>query len=456
MFLSSSSLTKHCWCLRHFSANIKFSSSSSKPRLLNHQDKDCEDFLPWLERKAGVQVSSKVYIGKSAHGRSLFAAEDIRAGECILQVPYNVQVSPDCLLPKVRTLLENEVGNVAKLAVVLLVEQNIGLESEWAPYTSRLPQPGDIHSTIFWSERELEMIRQSSLYQETMKQNAQIERDFSTIKLVLDRFYGIFEGVTLRDFKHAHALVGSRAWGSSKGASLIPLADFLNHQADSEAFVLNDEDMQVSEVIADHDYAAHEEVFISYGKFSNSTLLLEYGFALPYNKHEEVQISIPHHDLLPKMKFEILQGHLFPVTNDANVFKTSGNSFTIKEVKSVEGKGKGLPQSLRAFARVLSCTSHQELEDLTKEAAETDGRLARRPLKDISREIQAHEILLSRFSQLIGEYNASIESLEKICSVPTCENFATRRKMALNLLNGELRVLESASAWLKNYCATLH
>jgi hypothetical protein len=43
------------------------------------------------------------------------------------------------------------------------------------------------------------------------------------------------------------------------------------------------------------------------------------------------------------------------------------------------------------------------------EAAQNDGRLARRPLKNSSREIQAHEILLSRISQLIEEYNVSMK-----------------------------------------------
>lgn len=43
------------------------------------------------------------------------------------------------------------------------------------------------------------------------------------------------------------------------------------------------------------------------------------------------------------------------------------------------------------------------------EAAENDGRVARRPLKDKSRDIQAHQFLLSKITGLIDEYNASIK-----------------------------------------------
>lgn len=154
------------------------------------------------------------------------------------------------------------------------------------------------------------------------------------------------------------------------------------------------------------------------------------------------------------MKLDILRRHHLPTTRYANDFKFSGDSFIIKEVRFARGKGKGLPQSLRAFARVLCCNSSQDLIDLAMEAAQNDGRLARCPLKNSSREIQAHEILLSRISQLIEEYNVSMKSLEPVAA-SVCERFALRRQMALDLLTGELRVLESAYTWLKNYCATL-
>ncbi|ESR54296.1 hypothetical protein CICLE_v10023738mg, partial [Citrus x clementina] len=71
----------------------------------------------------------------------------------------------------------------------------------------------------------------------------------------------------------------------------IPFADFLNHDGLSEAVVLHDEDKQLSEVIADRDYAPKEEVWITYGKFPNSTLLLDFGFSLPYNIYDEVSFE---------------------------------------------------------------------------------------------------------------------------------------------------------------------
>lgn len=141
----------------------------------------------------------------------------------MLKVPFNVQISPDHLFPEVKSFLSDEVGNVAKLAIVLLIEQKKGQVSEWGPYISRLPLPQEMQSTIFWSEDELEMIQKSSVYEETLNQKALIEKEYLASKQVLDHFPEHFGDITLMDFMHAYALVASRAWGSMKGVSMVSL-----------------------------------------------------------------------------------------------------------------------------------------------------------------------------------------------------------------------------------------
>lgn len=155
------------------------------------------------------------------------------------------------------------------------------------------------------------------------------------------------------------------------------------------------------------------------------------------------------------MKMDLLRRHFTPAIEDVNGFSSCGNSFIIKEVKSTSRNGRGIPQSLRAFARVLCSTSPQELSDLAKEAAQTDGRLARHPLKNMTTELQAHEFLLSRISRSIEGYSAAIKPLGAPSYPRMHDKVAQRRQLAQDLLNGELRVLQSAAAWLKNYCKTL-
>ncbi|XP_050122424.1 uncharacterized protein LOC126599678 isoform X6 [Malus sylvestris] len=414
------------WRLRRQHLSLSYTPSIKLNfHSLSQPKVESDDFLPWLERKAGAEISSALSIGKSAYGTSLFASKSITAGDCVLKVPYRVQLAPDDLVPELKDLLSDGVGDAAKLATVVLFEQRMGNDSRWAPYIRWLPRPEEMHCTA------------------------------------LKNFPEMSKSITYKDFMHAYALVDfavtSRAWGSMKGYSLIPFADFLNHDGTSESLVLSDNDKHFSEVIADRNYAPGEQVLIRYGKFSNATLLLDYGFTLSSNIHDqvEIQVNIPHHDVLREMKWELLKRHHRPISNDVNGFDSSMDSFTIKEVRSGSGKGKGIPQSLRAFARVLCCASPQELSDLAKEAAEHDGRLARRPLINSSREIEAHQMLLSKLTQLADDCDASIKSLGPISSPVTCERLSIRRQMAQDLLNGELRILKSASAWLRNYCDTL-
>lgn len=123
-------------------------------------------------------------------------------------------------------------------------------------------------------------------------------------------------------------------------------------------------------------------------------------------------------------------------------------------MRSAKGKGTGIPQSLRAAARVLSCISLEELNDMEEEATQNDGRLGRRPLKNIIREIQAHQLLLSCITKLIDQYKASVK-LMKPTSCPASKRDGIRRLMACELLAGELRILKSAASWLGNYTTNL-
>ncbi|KAL6556556.1 hypothetical protein OROGR_005844 [Orobanche gracilis] len=388
--------------------------------MLSHIDKDCNAFLSWLENKAGAEIFSALAIGKSSYGRTLYAADYIQTGDCILKVPYPVQLAPDNLPPEIYHLLGDEIGNVSKVALLILLEKKLGKNSEWAPYISSLPQPDDLHSTIFWSDEELEMIRPSALYEETIRQKAQIEKDFMAVKLALHHFPHQFRDVTLQEFSYAYGFVTSRAWESSSGVSMIPFADFLNHNGTSEAYVLNDETKRHSEVVADSDFVPSDEVVIKYRNFSNSTLLLDFDFTLCTNSYDQVQIEfdVPQNDGLYKRKLEILRSHHTRSVEDVNEFSTSGNSFTIRKVK--------------------------------RESEQNDGRLARYRLKDKNREIAAHQYLLCEIYRLIEEHGKHTGLL--VSDHPS----VVRRRLARDLLTGELCVLESAAEWLENYCSALY
>ncbi|KAG5386127.1 hypothetical protein IGI04_037597 [Brassica rapa subsp. trilocularis] len=486
---------------KRFSFNAQSLTESQAQAAL---DKDCIDFLPWLEQIAGAKITNTLSTGKSLYGRALFASKVIHAGDCILKVPFNAQITPDELPTDIKVSLTDKVGNIGKLAALVMIEINASQNSRWFPYISRLPQLSDMHSTIFWDENEFSMIRCSAVYKETVKQKARIEKEFSLVSQAFKKHLPkAIERPALENFMYAYTLgekitlhlilfgalsvsgftqplyvlplshwlldmdnlllwtVGSRAWETSRGISLIPFADFMNHDGLSASIVLTDEDNQLSEVTADRDYSPGDEVLIRYGEFSNATLMLDFGFTLPYNTHDEVQIQmdIPNDDPLCNMKLGLLQTHYTRSVKDINIFHSSYDTFTIKEVKSATGKG--IPQSLRAFARLLSCTSPQgaqiktKLNDLSKEAELNDGRLARLPFKDRSRELEAHKIILAHINSLIVDHSVCIKELGASNFRFESQRLTVRRQMARELIFGELRVLRSAAEWLIHYCTNL-
>ncbi|WZZ15801.1 hypothetical protein YC2023_108890 [Brassica napus] len=154
--------------------------------------------------------------------------------------------------------------------------------------------------------------------------------------------------------------VGSRAWETSRGISLIPFADFMNHDGLSASIVLTDEDNQLSEVL------------IRYGEFSNATLMLDFGFTLPYNTHDE------------------------------------GSEISYRERNSSVS-----PSILHVFSLVPLL----KLNDLSKEAEQNDGRLARLPFKDRSRELEAHKIILAHINSLIVDHSVCIKVLQNFDSI---------------------------------------
>ncbi|KAJ0657712.1 putative [Ribulose-bisphosphate carboxylase]-lysine N-methyltransferase [Helianthus annuus] len=292
----SSAIQRPLWATSRcrIRTRCNFSNSSYPHQVLQYIDEEFGDFLPWLRQKSGAEISSGLSIGKSIYGRSLFACKPIQAGDCILKVPYSVQLAPDNLHPSINSLLGEDVGNVAKLALVILLHQRLGEASEWAPYISCLPRVEDMHSTVLWSDEELKMLKISSLYHETLKHKAQLEKDFSSIK---------------------H----------------IPFADFFNHDANSETDVLSDDFKQVSEVIADENYAPGDEVLIRYGKFSNARLLLDFGFIIPRNKYDQVKVEVnaPQNDHLHALKLDLLHRHTTPSLKDVNDLSSQENGFMV-------------------------------------------------------------------------------------------------------------------------------
>ncbi|EFJ31086.1 hypothetical protein SELMODRAFT_408995 [Selaginella moellendorffii] len=387
----------------------------------NFDDKELE-LVSWLKIRGEHDACSLLKTGPDKRG--LFAVRDIKAGECILRVSRDTMMTADRLPLEFQQLLSSGVSEWAQLALLLLFEKRAGEASIWAPYISCLPRWGTIHSTAFWRKEELTMIQESSLSYETMSRRAAIREEFNEMQSV-------------------------------------PFADFMNHDWSSNAMLTYDTDNGSTEVeevkvysdclyialfcaqlFADKNYAAGEQVTISFGPLCNASLALDFGFTVPYNPWDKVQLwlGISRRDSLRKEKLQYLHSHEMLTLTNPDGSDSGGMSFTLREVCDSAGNGRELPGPLFTMARVVCATSSEALLSCDKK-------------QDELKETDALALILTCVETRIQQHFEAILALQNCRSQAPAESTTLLCvEMAEAILGGELRVLRSVSAWLKRQC----
>ncbi|CAI7861909.1 unnamed protein product [Closterium sp. NIES-53] len=206
----------------------------------------------------------------------------------------------------------------------------------WQPYISSLPSFKAVDSTVWWGELERSMLL-PSLYNDTCDRTALIQSEFATIQTTLTdhpHLRSFLPNLTYDQFCHAYLLVCSRAWGIEAlgNLALVPYADMINHNPHTHTLLCYDEEQQAVEIIADRDYEPGEQVLVSYGNLSSGVLALDFGFTVPDNPHDSVELcvlttssSTPHDAQLNEAKRRLLvEAQLLPCDS------ASGACFVLK------------------------------------------------------------------------------------------------------------------------------
>ncbi|CAI7931192.1 unnamed protein product, partial [Closterium sp. NIES-54] len=236
----------------------------------------------------------------------------------------------------------------------------------WQPYISSLPSFKAVDSTVWWGELERSMLL-PSLYNDTCDRTALIQSEFATIQTTLTdhpHLRSFLPNLTYDQFCHAYLLVCSRAWGIEAlgNLALVPYADMINHNPHTHTLLCYDEEQQAVEIIADRDYEPGEQVLVSYGNLSSGVLALDFGFTVPDNPHDSVELcvlttssSTPHDAQLNEAKRRLLvEAQLLPCDS------ASGACFVLKRIDTPASDGRGLPFALRAMARILTAASDEQ------------------------------------------------------------------------------------------------
>lgn len=293
-------------------------------------------------------------------GRGICAKRNLSEHDLIIQLPHQSMISYVTLENDVSFVelfntdeLERAKSSVnfqALLALYLLHEILKGDESQWSVYLKSLPKLFTM--PYFCKKHELYHMPES-LLEKIVEQNETIQRNFQELTIILRKP----EKFTIEEFKWAYFVCNSRSV-YMKGSSLLPLVDkvyfkelvsdapnmalaplldLLNHS--DKALSRNQLTLSESFIAKNHDKIKRnevelcyqlftlkpikkfEQIFINYGNFNNTKLLLEYGFILSQNQVDFLEFSlndvnsyIKNHRqlktlLIPKHKYKFIRDH---------------------------------------------------------------------------------------------------------------------------------------------------
>ncbi|KAL4196849.1 hypothetical protein AMTRI_Chr04g248310 [Amborella trichopoda] len=304
--LLGSSPVKPFW-LRGFAA---VSASMSKRLVPNPPD-----LVSWVVREGGFVHKGLRIADGEASGLCLMASSDIEAGSDLISLPKHIPLSfPssgsgqkwDASLFRIAQKVPEELWAM-RLGLKLLHERaKVG--SFWWPYISNLPETFNI--PIFFSGEGIKDLQYAPLIHQVNKR-CRFLLDFEKqVKSILkdvgpeEHPFGGQE-VNASSLGWAMSAVSSRAFRlhgeeltdgvHEDMPMLLPLIDMCNHSFHPNARIIqekgsNEHDFLIK-VVAETQMEQDAPVLLNYGCLSNDLFLLDYGFVLPKNPYDFVELK---------------------------------------------------------------------------------------------------------------------------------------------------------------------
>lgn len=169
------------------------------------------------------------------------------------------------------------------------------------PYFDLLPTPEEIHSPITYNEQEMDLLEGTNLHKGT-------QWKLKVLRAQYDLFIeDTGSDITFDDYLWGHLIVSSRAFPlkivdptvDSSAVMLLPLVDLMNHEPMSKVTWGFDGHNFTVDVCKPITSADRVQVCNNYGPKGNEELLLAYGFVLPGNPFDCLQLSLNEASLRP-------------------------------------------------------------------------------------------------------------------------------------------------------------
>lgn len=300
-------------------------SSSSVHVIQSASDDSAQRLVDWVLKENGTVNGVKIHRFNGADGASgygLQAKEPVAQGTALITIPPSCQLSynQSTIDPRLLNLIDKVPKELwgAKLALQLLSHRLHGKDDHFSPYLESLPVgfPG---VPLFFSPDAVKSLSYPPVTSQIARRCRWI-LDFAETSIAPlkntpdDPFHGLVVDANLLGW--ALAAVTSRAFrigGMDRPATMLPLMDMANHSFRPNAKIVlasrsatssttgrrGDENTPRGSsesnrgglsMVALRDIQPDEPILISYGALPNDFLLLDYGFIIPDNPYDTVQL----------------------------------------------------------------------------------------------------------------------------------------------------------------------
>ncbi|KAK3222229.1 hypothetical protein Dsin_009254 [Dipteronia sinensis] len=280
-------------------------------RLVRHPP----DLLKWVKREGGfVHQALKISPQQqddNTYGLGLVASQDIPKGSLLISLPHHIPLkcdadAADSVLLNLARQVPEELWAM-KLGLRLLQERaKVG--SFWWPYISNLPET--YSAPIFFQGEDIKNLQYAPLLYQVNKRcrflldfDQAVRRNLESLKPNDHPFGG--QEVDALSLGWAMSAVSSRAFrlygkmtadGTRNNVPMmLPLIDMCNHSFKPNAQILQEEDKENDKsqikVVAETDIKQDNPLLLNYGCLSNDFFLLDYGFVIPSNPYDTIELK---------------------------------------------------------------------------------------------------------------------------------------------------------------------
>lgn len=333
---------------RHRKQRYRYKEENSIPSSVHHE------LLKFLANSSGWENENRLTISSfPSTGRGLRCKKKLSADDVIIELPLSsmislVNIENDESFQEIfdQDMLVELTGSInfqALLALFLQNEMTKSAQSNWIHYLRTLPK--SFTNPLFCKKSELYFLPDSIL-QKIVEQNELIKRNFQLLMKAIKVEY--HERFTLDMFKWSFFVCNTRSvfvnsklldqvcerrmfkeiLSDSPNMALAPLLDLLNHSCEAETknqLIHRKCNSDKTEIFYQlqtlKPVKKHQQIFINYGTFNNTKLLIEYGFFLCDNRVDFLEFSLDdinnyiksHCDLraitIPKHKYKFIRDH---------------------------------------------------------------------------------------------------------------------------------------------------